>query len=101
MGLELAIDVIQLILTIYFVVMISLLIPVILRTKTLLLELLQSIVGKVEDNEPFIHGLPPEVTAPESSFIAEAVASAEKEGLDNGTFRGSVPWEPPPDETKP
>lgn len=79
------------------------LIPVILRTKTLLLELLQSIVGKVEDREPFIYGAgEPSDEPPE--HLAETVADAERQDLTNGTFRGGPVWEqepPPSDETTP
>jgi hypothetical protein len=94
------VDNLILVLVIAIGVEITLMIPVLLRIKTLLLELLQSIVGKIEEGEPFIHGagLPDEPV--QTSFLAETVAGAEKEGLDNGTFRGPHMWEPPSDETK-
>ena len=79
----------------------GLMVPIWLRTHTLLLELLQSIVGKVEDHEPFIYGAgePPD-EPPDASSLTEVITDAERQSLDNGTFRGEAIWEPPPDENR-
>ena len=98
--MELALQIVELVLLVLIAGGLAFVLPVVLRIRTLLRELLQSIVGKVEEGTPFIHGMGPPDGSMDPTALADTIVEAERDGLDNGTFRGKMPWEPPSDETK-